>query len=204
VALPALAELTDIEDRLGRELAANETSKVVAALSDASAVVRAYTRRTFTKNTTTTRLRPRGNKVTLPDRPVISVDALATVFAFAGTETITPTPAWSFVGGFEIHLLDPGLLINGPTLDLSDDNVWCQVTYTHGFEEIPEDIVAVVANMVVRGVNLPGGGLIDSETIGPYTTRYNAVGSVGPLSMTDGERRILNNYRATSRSIELR
>lgn len=204
-ALPPLADLDDVEDRLGRDLEPDETRKAYALLRDASAVVRSYTRRDFTLQTTTLRLRPRGNKVILPQRPVVSVTSVATVVSFGTTEFSTPTPAWSHVGGQELYLIDPQLIYNGPTLDLSDENVWVEVTYTHGHAEIPYDVMAVTANLVVRNISVPGGGLVDFETVGPYTTRYASYTSGGPLSLSGADRDVLNRYRTSgAHTIELR
>lgn len=203
--LPTLADLADVEDRLGRDLDTSEQARAAALLRDASTVARSYCRRDFTQGTTTARYRPRGRKVLLPQRPVLAVTAVAGVQAFGTTEVVTPMALWSWVGGHEIFLGDQTLVINGPTLDWSDTNVWVQVTYDHGFAEVPDDIVTVVANMVVRNMTVPSGGLIDSETIGPYTTRYSGFTSAGPLGLSEADRVLLNRYRSTIAStVELR
>lgn len=201
--LAPLAELEDVEDRLGRSLTADETAKVSANLRDASAAVRAYTRRDFTQTEETIRVRPRGYKVILPQRPVVAVTSVAMVSDFNGTEFVTPVP-WSWVSGFEIHLVDPAIVINGPCQDWDDDNVWAEIAYTHGYEEIPDNIVGVVANVALRQTTIPNGGYVDSETAGPFTVRYTGAVGGGPLALNDGERRILNSYRRTSRTVELR
>lgn len=204
--MPALAELDDVEDRLGRDLEPDEQRRAQAMLDDASAVVRAYTRRDFTKATETIRLRPRGNKVVLPQRPVVSVDSVATVINFGPTEIVTPVPAWSFAGGNEVYFLDSTIIFNGPTLDADEDvNLWAEVTYTHGYDEVPFDIVVVVANLVVRNLSVPNGGMVDLESVGPYTARYAAFTSGGPLSLSGPDRDILNRYRvSTAYTMELR
>jgi hypothetical protein len=203
--LPSLAELDDVEDRLGRDLTEEEQRRAQAMLDDASAVVRAYTRRNFTRSTETVRLRPRGNKVVLPQRPVISVDALSTVVSFGPTEIVTATPSWSFPAGSEIYFLDNAEIFNSPTLDNADENLWVEVTYTYGYDDIPYDIMAVVANMVVRNLTVPNGGTVDLETVGPYTVRYSGFTSAGPLALSPADRDILNRYRvATAYTMELR
>lgn len=203
MALPPLAELHDVEARLGREIGGPELARVDALLADASAIVRTYTRREFSRTTTTERLRPRGHKVVLSQRPVVSVDSVAHVLTFGSTETVTPSAAWQHSGGSEILLGEPTFVINGPTFDL-DDDVWVEITYTHGFTEIPDAIVAVVANLAVRALTAPQGGLIDSETIGPYTARYSTFTSAGPLSLSQADRAVLNRFRTGHRTVELR
>lgn len=203
--LPSLAELDDVEDRLGRELEPEEQRRAQAMLDDASAVVRAYTRRDFTMSTEAVRLRPRGNKVVLPQRPVISVSAVSTVVSFGVAEIVTPVPSWSFAGGAEVYFLENDFIFNGPTLDLTDQNLWVDVTYTHGYDEVPFDIMAVTSNLVVRNLSVPNGGMIDLETVGPYTARYASFTSGGPLSLSGADRDVLNRYRvSTAYTMELR
>jgi hypothetical protein len=205
--LPPLADLDDVEDRMGRDITPDEQRKAAAMLVDASATIRAYCRRDFTLNTATgLRLRPRGNKVLLPQRPVVDVASVATVFSFGPTEYVTPTPAWSWVSGNTIYLIDdPDLVFNGPAFNLDDENVWIQVTYTYGYTEVPQDIVSVCANLVLRNLTVPGSGLVDLETVGPYTVRYANFAGGGPLALSGGDRDILNRYRTnTIQTVELR
>lgn len=203
--LPALASVTDVEDRLGRDLFPTEESRVAGALKDASVVVRAYTRRDFTLGTTTGRFRPRGAKVRLPQRPVVSVDAVAVVVAFGTSEQITPLSYWRWVSGSEIDLGDQNLVINGPTLDWDDEEFWLEVTYQHGYVEVPDDVITVVANMALRILTVPGGGISDMQTVGPYTNRIASFASSGPLTLSGGDRDVLNRYRnTTAYTVELR
>jgi len=205
VALPSLAEITDVEDRLGYSIDPAQYTRVEALLRDASVVVRAYCRREFTAGTTTARYRPRGHKVVLPLRPVRAVTAVRSVVSFGTHDQITPLSYWSHPGGHEVFIGDQSVVINGPTLDFADENVWVEVTYEHGFAVIPDDVVTVVANMVVRNLTVPGGGLVDLQTVGPYTTRFGGFASGGPLSMGAGDRDVLNRYRSTTSStVELR
>lgn len=204
--LPSLAELEDVEDRLGRDLEASESRRAQALLRDASMVVRSYCRRDFTAGTTTARYRPRGRKIVLPNRPVTDVSVVSTVLSYGTTETVIPLAFWQWPGGSEIFIGDPGLWINGPTgLDFDDSNAWCEVTYDHGYPEIPTDIVSVVCAMVVRNLTVPANGTVDSETIGPYTMRFSGPAVVGPLGLGEAERQVLNRYRAiVSHTVELR
>lgn len=203
--LPSLADLSDVEDRLGRDLDAEESRRAAALLSDASTVVRNYTRRDFTLGSSTERFRPRGRKVYLPQRPVVSITAVSSVLSFNTTETVTPLAFWSWPGGHEILLGDSTLVINGPTFDWSDTDVWVEVSYSHGFAEVPDDVLAVVANMVVRTLTAPKGGMVDTEQIGPYNVRYSGFAAQGPLGLGEADRQTLNRYRSTaSHTVELR
>lgn len=205
MALPLLAELADVEDRLGRDLDTSEQRRADALLRDASTVVRGYTRRDFTLTRTVSRHRPRGDKVLLPRRPVVEVHSVKSVIGFGTHETLTVMPFWSWVAGHEILLGEPTLIINGPTFEWSDRNVWAEVDYSHGFAEVPLDIISVVANLVVRNLTVPQGGLVDMESVGPYTARYSTFTAAGPLGLGEADRSVLNRYRSTTTStVELR
>lgn len=203
--LPSLADLADIEDRLGRDLEPEESRKADAMLRDASIVARNYTRRDFTLGNTVARYRPRGRKVILPRRPVVAINSVKAVIGFGQHQMVTILPFWSWVAGHEIVLGEPSLLINGPTYEWDDRNVWAEIDYDHGFADVPDDVRTVVANMVIRNLTVPKSGLIDMETVGPYTARYSGFLAAGPLGLSESDRTILNRYRVTaSHSVELR
>lgn len=134
----------DIETRLGRPLSDAEMVRVDALIADASAEVRAYTGQLVTAGTSTVTLPVVGGRVTLPQRPVNAVVA---------------------VDGDPVTEPD----IVGPTLR----GLWaCEVTvtYEHGYDQVPDDIVSVVAAMVLRGLaTSPAGPLYSRESIGEYS-----------------------------------
>lgn len=204
--LPSLADIAEVEARLGYAITdATIRVKLQKQLDDASVVVRNYCRRGFTAGTSTIRLRPRGNKITLPERPVRAVTAVRSVVTFGATAQVTPLSYWSWVAGPEVRLGDPNLVINGPTLDWSNDDTWVEVTYDHGFATVPDDVVAVVANMALRTFTIPGGGIVDMQTVGPYTARTASFAAGGPLSLSGGDRDVLNRYRGkVAGTVELR
>lgn len=204
MALASLADLSDIEDRLGRDLDADESRRADVLLRDASAMVRAYCRRDFTESRDVVRLRPRGWKLILPQRPVTAVHELAAVQSFGTTILRTPLTLWSWVAGAEVYLGDTTLVINGPELDYDQDKIYVEVDYSYGYAEVPDDVRAVVANVAVKALIMPSGGLVDMETIGPMTVRYAGVNN-GPLALTEPDRAILNRYRShAARTMELR
>lgn len=204
MALVSLADLVDIEDRLGRDLDADESRRADTLLRDASAVVRAYCRRDFTEARHTIRLRPRGSRVLLPQRPVTAVHAVHAVQSFGTTLMRTPLTLWSWVVGAEVHLGDTTLVINGPELDYDQSSIHVEVDYSYGYPEVPSDVAAVVANVAVKALTMPSGGLVDMETIGPMTVRYAGVNN-GPLALTEPDRAVLNRYRSHAvKTMELR
>lgn len=203
--LPSLADLEDVEDRLGRDLSTDEQRRADALLRDASVIVRNYTRRDFTLSNTVDRYLPRGRKVILPKRPVVAINSVKAVIGYGTHQTISVLSFWSWVAGPEIILGEPTLMINGPSYEWNDSNVWAEVDYDHGFAEVPDDVRTVTANLVVRNLTAPKGGLIDMETVGPYTARYSGITASGPLGLAEPDRSVLNRYRSTiNHTVELR
>jgi hypothetical protein len=127
MALPPLATIADLEDRLGRSLSTDETARAYALLQDASAKVRAYTGQQITQSTSTDRIRARNGVARLPQRPVTAVTAVADIAATSLDAT------WA--GGEQL-----GLYFDG----------YVDVTYTHGYATVPDDIVTVVAGVAAR------------------------------------------------------
>lgn len=203
----ALAELSDVEDRLGRDLTDAETGRALAALRDTSAVVRRYTRRTFTREQSTQRLRPVGGKVTLPQRPVVSVDAVVVLGDQGQRITL---PVWTWDGGSELWIYSDSSQIINLSESLADLFLYrtplVEVTYTHGFAEIPDDVVAIVAGKAVVQLSLPasGGGVMSSETADIYSYQLAGFARSGPLGLSDADKLILNAYRPGAKAIELR
>ena len=160
----------DIADRLGRPLSEAETARVDALIADASAEVRAYTGQLITAGTSTVTLPVTSGRVNLPQRPV--VDVLA-------------------INGEPVD--DPDLA--GPVLR----GVYgCEVTvtYQHGYDEVPGDIVSVVAAMVLRGLaTQPGAPLYSRETIGEYSYGLPETALARRVIVDRTDRSTLDRYR---------
>lgn len=173
-----LASVDDLAARLGRELDDDETARIEALLADASAAVRSYTGQQFTRESTTSRLRVAGRSLRLPQRPVIGVSAVADV---DGNDV-----SFSWYAG-EVLGIDSLAYPTGG---------WVDVTYEHGYEEVPADVVAVVCNVALRAFGVAAGqsGLA-SETIGTYSYSIGGAAASGPLGMLADERQVLDSYR---------
>lgn len=139
-----LITVADVEARIGRPLSEAESARIDALIADASAEIRGYTGQTITPATSTVTLPVLGGRVSLPQRPVTAVEA---------------------VNG---HPVDEDDVV-GPTLH----GLWGQyatVTYRHGYDEVPGDLVAVAVAMVLRGMSTDLVGPMKSrETIGDYS-----------------------------------
>lgn len=197
-----LATLADVQARY--PVPADQENRVNTLLNDASTVVRSYTRTAFTVTDTVARIRPIGGKIVLPQRPVIGVNSVKVVDY---NENLVLIVGWMWDGGQEIWLLVGDVVINlaeGLRDLLRYNTPLCQVDYTHGYETVPDDIVTVVCGMVIRALAAPGYGAVQSQTVGPFSQRLSPAAVDGIVGLTASDRAILNGYRTSSRTVELR
>lgn len=183
----ALITPDNVLDRLGREFTTTEDAVIDARIADVSASIRAYTGREFTVGETTALLRPFGRVVKLPQRPVTAINAVEDRYG----NTITYT--W-IDGDPELHL-GAGWYLNAFELNVaavgSLDRV--RVTWEHGYETVPDDVIAVACNMVIRALAVPAeDGGITSETIGSYSYQRT---NVAATSIWAPDRTVLDRYR---------
>lgn len=184
-----------------------QTARATGLLLTASARVRAHCRQDFTLEQTTKIFSTTDNQIVLPQRPVVSVDAVARVMADG--HTFTPYAVWTFDGIATVMLGPPSAVINAPEIWTDVDwfwrNVTYQVQYTHGYATAPDDIVDVCANMVQRVMAAPGSPGVQSETIGGYAYRMADGYPAGVVTLTDDDKEALRQYRGRrNRTIELR
>ena len=171
----ALATIADVEARLGRSLTAGETSQATAWITDASAMFVQRAVQKFEDSESTVRLFPRDGVVRLVQRPIIEI---VTVSDIDGTEI-----EYTYDGHQSIYELGT----YSPVI----------VNYEHGSADIPDDVVAVVAGMVVRTLLIPDDAAagVQQQTVGPYSQSYAnwAVGRQILMSPSDIE--VANYYR---------
>lgn len=171
----ALATIADVEARLGRELTASEESQATAWLTDASAMFVQRAVQKFDESSSIVRLFPRDGVVRLVQRPVIEINSVVDI---DGTEI-----DYTYDGHQSIYELGT----YSPVI----------VDYDHGSATIPDDVVAVVAGMVVRTLLIPDDAAagIQQQSIGPFSQSYAnwAVGRQVLMSPSDVE--VANHYR---------
>ncbi|MET9150073.1 hypothetical protein ABZX82_02140 [Streptomyces griseoflavus] len=190
-----LASVTDLQDRLGRPLTAQEETRAQALLSDASALVRSYTGRTFSRtDDDTVVMRAQQGEIRLPQTPVLGVTAVVAVGA--GGAPDLPVIGWRWDGIDTIRTAPESPAINLPELWADEEYEsypgTYRVTYSHGSAEVPADVVAVVARMALRTLTSPTmAGGVTGETIGPYSYRTDGSGVGTAVTMTDDDRRML-------------
>lgn len=189
VAVPAgaLASITDVECRLGRSLTDAESDRMECLLRDASAAVRAYTGQQITAGTTTARLKVKGGMIRLPQRPVTEVSAVATTGGTALFHT------WS--AGSQIWLST--YLPSANLAPHRNAGQYADVTYAHGYDVTPDDIVAVVCQMATRAFGTsPDQTGVQSETVVSYSYQLGAAAAAGGIGMLPAERQVLDRYKA--------
>ena len=168
-----LASSADLTGRLGRDLTAAEAIRVPFLLADASAAVRREAGQIFTAETSTWRTRPRNGRITLPQRPV---DAVLSVTDVDGNAV-----------GFEWDGLQTVTVATCATVD---------VTYDHGSDEIPQEIVAVVCQVAARALGRPADGTgVTSESIAGYSYTVGSAAAAGGVGLLPDEKRICRRYR---------
>lgn len=193
-----LATTADLEARLGRDLTDDEAARATALLTDASGLVRDFTRQDFTAvSGDTIILRPVGSLLRLPQRPVTAVTSVSAV-APDGTSTATMT-GWSWDGRDKIDLTFATFRPDWSSPAWSDRAFpdTYQVVYDHGYATVPDVVVATVCAMVLRTLLSPSmtPGMV-AERIGAYNYQLQQGGGAAGASvvMTDADEKALCRY----------
>lgn len=179
-----LAQPSDVEARLGRDLTDVEAIRVDALLADASAAVRAATGEQFVRATSTTRARIRDGQVRLPLSPVHAV----TVVRWPNNEDV----GWWFWDGLDIVTLwqnQGGLPSISATPYLRAIYRVVDITYNHGYDVIPPLVVGVTANAVKRSLGIkPGQEYFTGESVEGYSySRRGDQGAAGAFELLPEE-----------------
>lgn len=203
--MSALASPADLTARLGRDLTEQETARAEALLNDASAVVRAYTRQNFDLATDDeVVLRATGGRITLPGRPVQGVSRVEVLGGGVALPDFTLAD-WLFDGIDTIRVGEGAAVINLPEAWWDDDGYpgTYRVTYTHGYAEVPADVLSVVCGVVLRVLTNPSG--YRSETVGSYSVTYAvpATGEQLGTNLTRYEMKMLDRYRRKADTVKV-
>jgi hypothetical protein len=215
VALPAqlpeaLAHIGHLVARLGRSLTASEKLRAPAMLGDASDEIRGFCRRQFTPAVNDELvIRPVGNVITLPNRPVTSVDSVEVIGTGGTADLVLGVDNWAFDGIDRIELYAYPVPITGAVPTGTYANTY-RIVYDHG-GTVPTPIVGRICKMVFRTLLAPTTveGLV-SERIGQYMYQYGQFPggqSPGPtVELTDADEKWLRKmgYRSSASTIQLR
>lgn len=183
----ALATLADVEAIAGRPLTLEEQGRVSRLLEMASALVRSECGQTLSLvsgDVWATEVWQPVYQLLLPQVPVVSVSSVeidgepVTDFSVKQNGRMTFDPP---VHGFGL-------------VDL-------EVVYDHGYTEIPDDVVSVVAELAWGRVSNPQG--LRSVGMGDYQATFATEGASSGFALTADMRQTLRPYGRRLRSWEL-
>jgi hypothetical protein len=197
-----LATQADLEASLQRTL---DTTQAAMALRRASARVRKYCRQQFTLVVDDAVVLPgNGRVLRLPQRPVVVDDThLLTVTELFG---ITNVEYVAIEGrdftriGSELTRGEawwaPTRLMGWPWM--RPQGIWSQrvrVIYSHGYTEVPDDVVDIVLDLASMNMTNPQG--LRSETIDDYSRTF-ASETIGGAQLSAEHKEALRQYRGAS------
>lgn len=181
--LQALATIEELQTRL--KVTIDDEARAGAVLDDVSAHVRAYTGQQFTLGATTDLLaRSRRGIVRLPQRPVHTVSAV--------TDTNDNPLLHTWYGDDRLQV----------SVNLPDAFAWepwrqspnlVKVSYEHGYDEIPAEIIGVVCQVAGRALGVaPEESGISQESIAGYSYSTGTAAAQGAFGLLPGEKAILD------------
>lgn len=189
-----LATIDAFTDRLGRDLADSERTRAQALLVDASAKIRSFTSQEISLDSSTdrVRVRSRDGRIPLAQAPVVSV---ATVISVPGGvnvpfywDGLALWGGWSF----------PDSNVEGPIgWERRRHGMVVDVTYMHGLDPIPDEIVALTCQVAARALGVrPDESGVSQETISGYSYTLGSAAAAGGLGLLPAEEEVLKNYMA--------
>lgn len=192
-----LASTADLVARLGRPLTDVEAARADALLADASAKVRRYCRQDFGKVIDdVVVVRGQDGELRLPQRPVLDVSKVIALGGNGLPDVQLIDWLWDHID--LIRLGSGNAIINLPEVWWNEDGYpdTYQVTYSHGYDTPPDEVVSVVCAMVNRTLTNPTlAGGIKSETIGHYNYQLDQAGGGLAVSMTKDDKDSLKDFR---------
>jgi hypothetical protein len=207
--LSNFATTDDVAALLQRDLTASELVWANRLLTQASDVVRRYTRQTlnFVQNEIAVLPGTWENSLAIPQRPVVAVNSVRfngvtlpsatyvlkddTLFLSSGSYQPDFGPMnWGNYGLMGPAGSSSGPNYAGPSWQGPGSKV--TVDYDHGFQTIPGDITNVTAGLVAMAIASPVG--VNQEHVGGYHVVYSR-SETGAMRLTDSDKEVLNFYR---------
>lgn len=194
MSLAPFATVSDVEDRLGRALSGGDTDRMEALLIDASSKVRSFTGQQISQSETTDRIRitARDGHIRLPQYPVVSVASVLSVESGIAIPYFWDGIALWGWGRF------PESNISAPLYNRARRHgIVVDVTYTHGYEPIPDEIIALVCQVASRAFGTaPDQSGITQESMAGYTYSVGSAAASGGLGLLPAEKEVLADYMA--------
>lgn len=165
--MPALASIDDYADLTGQVVAAEDEPRILRLLDLASDAMLAGAHGQDIVASTTTGLicRPFEGIIYLPQRPVVSVDDVSV------NGTGYSPDDWRFTPGGNGRPAELIRRANGGDVPWCDD-IEVSVTYSHGWDPVPGQIIAATVAMAAAVVRNAGGPALVQEGIGPFTASF--------------------------------
>lgn len=190
-----LAAPEDLAARLGVTFTSAESARAAALLGDASAYVRNYTRQTITLVTDDVAVLESTTEqwLWLPERPVVAVSSVS-----IGSAGVSPV-YWVQQGDGLYRFYGWQGRFYGSTSTWNQPDT-ISVTYDHGFDTVPDDLVAVVCKIAKASWVNPNGQL---EWHQGQTGVRMAPETVAEGALNVDDKRTLDFYRRPRRSVKL-
>lgn len=190
--LTSFASVTELAERLGRDIDP-EDQAVAAKLADATTLIRALTGQVVSavEGDTQELMCNWGRTLWLPQRPVTDVTEvqIRLDYATAFTAIAISSLSWTRLGQLNYSSYHWG----GP-------HSVARVTYDHGYDQIPPEIVAVTCSIAARAIASPSGQVLVSRstTIGgaALAETYADTSSLeaARVGLTASEEAVLRRY----------
>lgn len=187
--MAAFATAADLAAILGiEEFTEAQETRATALLELASGSVRAEARQAIdlVEDDELVRRGSSENTIMLPERPVGEITSIT----LDGEEL--DADSW-LVDGRDVYRAG----------GWGHEGLQLVVTYSHGYEEIPEALKTVVLAVAMRAWTNPGGVL--SQTLGAASTTFATEGAPSGLLLTEDERRVVRRVVSTgTTSLQIR
>lgn len=197
--MATLASTADLQNYLQNP--AINTAAADLALTLATALIQNQTRQhLFYVADDTVVLVGGQRRLFLPERPVIGTPV---VTALAPSALYRYDPPDQLTYGIPPGALAASFYSNAPDAMRGVWPLQVEVTYSHGYQTIPDDLRAVCLSVASRAVTNPQG--LRGETLGPYAIQYAGGGDIltAGVALTSAEQRLLDRYKARNRSVVL-
>lgn len=188
----ALASVSDFLARVGT---VDDLTRVGVLLKDASAAFRraAGNQQIHLVEDDEARIRPDCGSLYLPQAPVIEVSTI--VDADANDVDFT----WELGQTLSVYSITAG---HSFERDLVFPPSPLTVTYTHGYDPVPDDVIAVVCQVAARAYGTsPLTSAVSQESLGVYSYSIGSAGASGPVGLLPAELAIARSYRLPGRPV---
>ena len=156
-------------------------------LAQASGVIRRYLDLTVTQVLGDVELgTPEDGVVFLRESPVTNVSLVEVQDPWTGVWSTVPSTAYK--ASLRLGTVSQGLVNTAGVRWPTDEESW-RITYDHGFETVPDDLMGVCVGVASRFYSVPAG--VDAERIGNRQVKYSLTAD----DLNALERLTLDGYR---------